>query len=82
MGDAIIIGLYDSEKEKALNGAAVAEQIQLGTQSLSSIRALSQNEIEQVNAAFAPIVYDKQGNPIAQMSGVAFSLLITLMCET
>lgn len=65
VGDAIIIGLYDSEKEKALNGAAVAEQIQLGTQSLSSIRALSQNEIEQVNAAFAPIVYDKQGNPIS-----------------
>ena len=32
MGDAVIIGLYDSEKQKALNGAAVAEQVQLGTQ--------------------------------------------------
>lgn len=32
VGDAVIIGLYDSEKEKALNGAAVAEQVQLGTQ--------------------------------------------------
>ena len=31
VGDAVIIGLYDSEKEKALNGAAVAEQVQLGT---------------------------------------------------
>ena len=65
VGDAIIIGLYDSEKENAFNGAAVAEQIQLGTQRLSSIRALSQEEIDQVNAMFAPIVYDKQGNPIS-----------------
>lgn len=65
VGDAVIIGLYDSEKQKALNGAAVAEQIQLGTQRLSPIRALSQNEIEQVNAVFAPIIYDKQGNPIS-----------------
>ena len=65
VGDAIIIGLYDSEKENAFNGAVVAEQIQLGTQRLSSIRALSQEEIDQVNAMFAPIVYDKQGNPIS-----------------
>lgn len=35
MGDAVIIGLYDSEKQKALNGAAVAEQVQLGTQRMN-----------------------------------------------
>ena len=35
VGDAVIIGLYDSEKEKALNGAAVAEQVQLGTQRMN-----------------------------------------------
>ena len=64
VGDAVIIGLYDSEKQKALNGAAVAEQVQLGTQRMSSTRVLSQEEIEQINAAFSPIIYDKQGNPI------------------
>ena len=35
MGDAVIIGLYDSEKQKALNGATVAEQVQLGTQRMN-----------------------------------------------
>ena len=35
VGDAVIIGLYDSEKQKALNGAAVAEQVQLGTQRMN-----------------------------------------------
>ena len=37
VGDAIIIGMYDSEKEKAFNGSAIAEQIQLGTQRLNYI---------------------------------------------
>lgn len=35
VGDKVIIGLYDSEKQKALNGAAVAEQVQLGTQRMN-----------------------------------------------
>lgn len=35
IGDDIIIGLYDSEKQKAFNGSAIAEQIQLGTQRLN-----------------------------------------------
>ena len=35
VGDAILIGMYESEKEKALNGSAIAEQIQLATQKLS-----------------------------------------------
>ena len=35
VGDVVIIGLYDSEKQKALNGAAVAEQVQLGTQRMN-----------------------------------------------
>ena len=35
VGDAVIIGLYESEKEKAFNDAAVAEQIQLATQRLN-----------------------------------------------
>ena len=30
-----MIGMYESEKEKALNGSAIAEQIQLATQKLS-----------------------------------------------
>ena len=34
IGDAIIIGMYDSELENAFNGSAVAEQIQLATQRL------------------------------------------------
>ena len=37
VGDSIIIGMYDSEKGKAFNGSAVAEQIQLGTQRLNYI---------------------------------------------
>lgn len=43
VGDAIIIGMYDSEKEKAFNGSAVAEQIQLGTQKFTNI---AQSEME------------------------------------
>lgn len=35
VGDAIIIGLYDCEKEKAFNKSAVAEQVQLATQRLN-----------------------------------------------
>lgn len=34
-GDAVIIALYDSEKQKASNGAAIAEQVQLGTQRMN-----------------------------------------------
>lgn len=36
VGDSVIIGMYDSELEKAFNGSAVAEQIQLATQRLPS----------------------------------------------
>ena len=36
IGDAVIIGMYDSEKQNAFNGSAVAEQVQLGTQRLPS----------------------------------------------
>lgn len=36
VGDAIIIGMYDSELENAFNGSAVAEQIQLATQRLDT----------------------------------------------
>ena len=36
VGDAIIIGMYDSESENAFNGSAVAEQIQLATQRLDT----------------------------------------------
>ncbi len=36
VGDDIILSLYDSEKQGAFNGGAVAEQIQLSTQRLSS----------------------------------------------
>lgn len=35
------------------------------TSSKTYDRLLAQEEIDQVNAAFSPIVYDKQGNPIA-----------------
>ena len=35
VGDSVIIGMYESEKEKAFNGSAIAEQIQLGTQKFS-----------------------------------------------
>ena len=43
VGDAIIIGMYESEKEKAINGSAIAEQIQLSTQRLSDETAFSVN---------------------------------------
>ena len=43
VGDAIIIGMYESEKEKAFNGSAIAEQIQLSTQRLSDETAFSVN---------------------------------------
>ena len=36
VGDAVIIGIYDSELENAFNGSAVAEQIQLATQRLDT----------------------------------------------
>ena len=36
VGDDIIIGLYDSEKQYALNNRAVAKQIQLSTQRMNS----------------------------------------------
>lgn len=36
LGDAVIIGMYDSEKLSAFNGSAIAEQIQLGTQRIPS----------------------------------------------
>ena len=36
VGDAIIIGLYDGEKENVFNESAVAEQVQLATQRLNS----------------------------------------------
>jgi hypothetical protein len=35
VGDSVIIGMYDSELEKAFNGSAVAEQVQLATQKFS-----------------------------------------------
>ena len=35
VGDSVIIGMYDSELEKAFNGSAVAEQVQLATQRFS-----------------------------------------------
>ena len=41
VGDAIIIGMYESEKEKAFNGSAIAEQVQLGTQRLNYKYVLS-----------------------------------------
>ena len=43
VGDSIIIGMYDNEKEKAFNGSAIAEQIQLGTQRLSAETAFELN---------------------------------------
>ena len=43
VGDTLIIALYDSEKEKAYNGSATAEQIQLGTQRLSTEAAFEFN---------------------------------------
>ena len=33
--DAVIIALYDSEKQKAFNGTVIAEQVQLGTQRMN-----------------------------------------------
>ena len=41
VGDAIIIGMYESEKENAFNGSAIAEQVQLSTQRLSNEMAFS-----------------------------------------
>ena len=35
VGDDVIIGLYDGEKENAFNKSAVAEQVQLATQRLN-----------------------------------------------
>ena len=35
VGDSLIIALYESEKEKAFNGSAIAKQIQLATQRLN-----------------------------------------------
>ena len=35
VGDDVIIGLYDSEKENAFNKTAVAEQVQLATQRMN-----------------------------------------------
>lgn len=46
IGDAIIIGMYDSEKEKAFNGSAIAEQIQLSTQKLND-----ENLIKKISKA-------------------------------
>ena len=43
LGDALIISMYDSEKEKAYNGSAVAEQVQLATRRLLSETRLYQN---------------------------------------
>ena len=43
VGDAIIIGMYDSEKEKAFNGSAIAEQVQLSTQRVISDLAFEFN---------------------------------------
>ena len=36
IGDDVIIGMYESEKKNSFNGSAVAEQLQLSTQRLSS----------------------------------------------
>jgi beta-lactamase regulating signal transducer with metallopeptidase domain len=36
IGDDIIIGMYESEKQNAFNGTAFADQVQLGTQRLPS----------------------------------------------
>ena len=41
VGDSVIISLYESEKEKAFNGRATADQIQLGTQRLNYKYVLS-----------------------------------------
>lgn len=52
VGDAIIIGLYDSEKQTALNGAAVAEQIQLGTQRMNQSTSESKTNNEDPDLKF------------------------------
>ena len=36
VGDSVIIAMYDSEKDRAFNSSAIAEQIQLGTQKFSN----------------------------------------------
>ena len=35
MSTEVIIALYDSEEQKAFNGAIVAEQVQIGTQRMN-----------------------------------------------
>ena len=53
IGDSIIIGMYDSEKQKAFNGNAVAEQIQLSTQRVIS-------DITESTKKFpAELIYEK-----------------------
>ena len=37
VGDSVIISMYDSEKDRAFNSSAIAEQIQLGTQKFTNI---------------------------------------------
>ena len=46
VGDAVIAGLYDSEKQKALNGAAVAEQVQLGMQRMNQSSTANKTNYE------------------------------------
>ena len=53
IGDSIIIGMYDSEKQKAFNGNAVVEQIQLSTQRVFS-------DITESTKKFpAELIYEK-----------------------
>ena len=52
VGDAVIIGLYDSEKQKALNGAAVAEQVQLGTQRMNQSSSVNIPNDEDPNLKY------------------------------
>ena len=48
VGDSVIIAMYDSEKDRAFNSSAIAEQIQLGTQKFSN-NMLSSMEPTQTN---------------------------------
>lgn len=50
VGDAVIIGMYSSEMEKAFNGSAVAEQVQLSTQRFSSGTAREPNVTGNISA--------------------------------
>lgn len=43
VGDDVIIGMYESEKQNAFNGSAVVEQVQLSTQRLNSELAFEFN---------------------------------------